>query len=102
RHCSAKPRFRNNEGGPAAALAFRSAARRELLVDQARTGRADHFVLRAGTAGTADGADDLAAVDQRNAAARGDDVIERQQVVEAELLHRILEGLCWAAISRRD
>src|SRR5262249_41044857 len=40
-----------------------------LLVDEGRSRRADHLVLGPGAAGTADGADDLAVLDQRDAAA---------------------------------
>src|SRR5262245_38090736 len=47
-----------------------------LLVDERRTCRADHLVLRPGAPRTTDGADDLAALDQRDAAPRRDDVIE--------------------------
>src|SRR5262252_8607603 len=56
-----------------------------LLVDERRTGGADHLVLRAGAAGAADGADDLAVLDQRNAAARGDHVIEGHDVFQVDL-----------------
>jgi hypothetical protein len=39
---------------------------------------ADRLVLRASAAGAADRTDQLAAVDQRNAASGSDDVVERQ------------------------
>src|SRR5580693_7601099 len=100
RHCSANLRAKRNEGGTTAALG--SAARRELLVDRARRRGAGRLILRAGAAGAADGADDLAAFDQRNAAARSDDVVKREDVIEAELLHDILERLGRAAVARRD
>src|SRR5262249_54030941 len=47
-----------------------------LLVDERRTCRADHLVLRPGAPRTPDGAGDPAALDQRDAAPRRDDVIE--------------------------
>src|SRR6202023_558286 len=100
RQCSAKPRAKCNEGGTTAALG--SASRRELLVDRARRRGAGRLVLRAGAAGATDGADQLAALDQRNAAARSNDVVEGEDVVEAELLHGVFECFRRAAESRCD
>ncbi len=57
--------------------------------------------MRAGAAGAADGTDDLAVLDQRNAAPRGDHVIERRDIHKTGLLDGVLEGLGRAAISRR-
>src|SRR6266446_6774333 len=64
-----------------------------LLVDERRTRRADHLILRPGAARATDGADDLAVLDQRDASPRRDDVIEAQDVFEIELLHHVLEHL---------
>src|SRR5580692_8697157 len=71
------------------------------LIDRGRSGHAEHLVLRAGSAGTTDSADDLAVLDQRNAATRGDRIVERHDVIEAEFLHRVLEGACRTPVSRR-
>src|SRR5712692_528234 len=73
-----------------------------LLVDGRGARLAHHLVLRAGGAGTADGADDAAVLDQRDAAARGDDVVERSDEFEVRLLHRVLEHLGRPAILHRD
>ena len=64
---------------------------RRLLPDRGRAGRARDLVLRAGAAGAADAADDPAVLDQRDAAARGDDVVERQDVLVVRLLQGVLE-----------
>src|SRR5579862_7162488 len=72
------------------------------LVHSIGGGGAGRLILRTGAAGAADCADDLAVVDQRYAAARRDDVIERQDVVESELRHRVLERPCRAAVPRCD
>src|SRR5207253_11076056 len=58
---------------------------------------ADDLVLRAGAAGAADGAADLAVVDDQDAAARGDHVVEGQQVMQVALLDAALEGFRLAA-----
>src|SRR6266850_2645840 len=63
-----------------------------LALHRVGAGAADHFVLRAGAARAADRADHLAAVHERNAAARGDHVVECHEVVVARLDTR-LEGL---------
>src|ERR1700728_2309752 len=63
------------------------------LVDRRRGGGARHLVLRAGAAGAADGTDDLAVLDQGDAATRGDDIVKRQHVVVARLLYCVFEGL---------
>src|SRR5262249_23939176 len=72
-----------------------------LLVDERRSRRADHLVLRSGAPRTADGADDLAVRDQRDAAPRRDDVIEAQDVFEIKLLHHVLEDLGRTAVLGR-
>src|SRR5450631_2244698 len=61
---------------------FRSGCR---LLDRRRAGLAGDFVLRAGAPRAADRADHLAAFDERNAATRGDDAIECDQVGKAGL-----------------
>src|SRR5215471_7212849 len=72
-----------------------------LLVDERRTCRADHLILRPGAPRTTDGADDLAAFDQRDAAPRRNDVIQAQDVFEIELLHHVLEDLGRTAVLGR-
>src|SRR5262249_28834621 len=72
-----------------------------LLVDERRTCVADHLILRPGAARTTDSADDLAVLDQRDAAPRRDDVIEAQDVFEIELLHHVLEDLGRTAVFGR-
>src|SRR6266566_5423654 len=67
--------------------------RTRLLVDERRTRRADHLILRPGAPRATDGADDLAVLDQRDASPRRDDIIEAQDVFEIELLHHVLEDL---------
>ena len=52
-------------------------SKRSVLLEGRDAGLREHVVLRAGTATHADGADHLAADDQRITAARCDDVIER-------------------------
>src|SRR6266850_3401670 len=65
-------------------------------------GLADDFVLRAGTAGAADRAADLAVVDDQDSAARGDHVVERQQVMQVAFLDTALERLGLTAELRRS
>src|SRR5687768_10365238 len=64
-----------------------------LLVDGRRTDGAYHVILRPGRARTSDRADDLAVLHQRDAAARGDHVIERYDVFGVAKLDGVLEGL---------
>src|SRR5205807_10597475 len=52
---------------------------------------ADNFVLRAGAAGAADGTDELPVVDDRDATARGADVVEGEQIMQVTFLYAILE-----------
>src|SRR5262245_40899687 len=52
------------------------------LLDRCRAGLGDDVVLRAGSAGHADRADDLAVDDDGVAAARGDDAVERREIAE--------------------
>src|SRR6266481_2385675 len=70
---------------------------------------AGHFVLRTRAAGTPDRADQFPALHERDAAARGDDTIDRHDVVEIVLLNGILERLglatersCGARLVLRD
>ena len=48
----------------------------QLLVNESCTRGADHLILRPGAARATNGSDDLAVLDQRDSAARRDDVIE--------------------------
>src|SRR5512146_1062923 len=64
-----------------------------VLLDGCGARLAHDFILRTGAAGTADCADQLAALYKRNAAARGNDVIERGDIVQVVELDRVLEGL---------
>src|SRR2546430_3990230 len=72
---------------------------RRSLLDRRGADLAGDFILRAGAAGTADRADQLAAFDQRNAASRGDDSIEGDEVIEA-VLDSVLESLGFAPEGR--
>jgi hypothetical protein len=49
-----------------------------LFVDERGPGHARRLVLRAGTTGATDSPDDLAILDQRNAAAHGNHVVQSQ------------------------
>src|SRR5271165_7448554 len=62
-----------------------------LLVDRGGADRTHCLILRAGTAGATDGADDLAVFDQRDTPAGGDDVVERQNKFVVRLLNSILK-----------
>jgi hypothetical protein len=73
-----------------------------LFVDRSRRYVAEKFVLRSGGTGATDCADDLAAIDKRYAATRCNDVIQRQDVIEPEFLHCILERTRRAAVRRSD
>jgi hypothetical protein len=80
-YCSCRPdvQWMCGSVGP---VASKTGARRagvrltRLFVDEGRSGRADGLILRPGASGTADGADDLSVLDQRDAAPRRDDVVE--------------------------
>src|SRR2546430_10629965 len=70
------------------------------LLDRRGADLAGDFILRAGAAGTADRADQLAAFDQRHAAARADDAVEGEEISVAAL-DSVLENLAFAAVDRR-
>ncbi len=61
---------------------------------------ADHLILRIGTTRTTDCADNLALLDQWNAAPRRNDSVKREQIVEMYKLDTVLEDLCFAPESR--
>src|SRR5580700_5932208 len=73
---------------------FGSSAPGWKLVDHCRACLADHLILRIGTSRTTDRADNLALLDQWNAAPRRNDSIEREQIVEMHKLETVLEDLC--------
>src|SRR5580700_7015670 len=75
---------------------------RRLLVDGCRAHGADRLILGAGAARAPDGANDLAVLDQWDAAARGNDIVERHDVFEVRLLDGILEGLGGPAVLGRS
>src|SRR5262245_35291843 len=63
-----------------------------LLVDRRGTRRADNLVLRAGAARATDSTNDPAILNQRNAPARGNDVIERHDVLDVRFLNSIFKN----------
>lgn len=65
------------------------------LIDNGSACLADDFVLGIRAARNTDGADNRTMLDQWNAAARRDDVIESQQIVEAHELNAVLENFRW-------
>src|SRR5271155_171705 len=83
----AKPNQRLHHSGAAATL----------FVDRRRGGRARDLVLRAGGAGTADRADQLAVLDQRDAAARAHDIVDRQHIFVIIFLDCVFEDFGRAA-----
>src|SRR5882724_5163762 len=64
------------------------------LVNHCRAGHADDPVLRIRASRTADSADNRSLVDQWDATARRDNVIEREYMVESHHLDTVLENLC--------
>src|ERR1700726_1630181 len=56
--------------------------RTKLFIDRGGAGLAHHLVLGSGAARAADRADDPVVLDQRNAAARSDDVVESEKIGE--------------------
>jgi hypothetical protein len=70
------------------------------LVDHRRSSLADNLVLRIRSSRTTDCADNRAPIDQRDAASRGDDSIEREQIVEMQKLNTVLELLRFAPEGR--
>src|SRR5579859_3563554 len=79
----------------ASIMAMCGAFTRDLL-DGGGSRLACHFVLRPGAARAADGTDDFAAFDERNAAARGNHTVDRECVVILFQLNGFLEGLRFA------
>ena len=73
--------------------------RRE-LVNYCRACLADDFVLGIRASRTTNCADDRSLLDQRNAAARRNDSIEREQIVEMHKVDAVLEDLGWAPEGR--
>src|SRR5271167_4627021 len=61
------------------------------LFDDGGTGLAHHLVLGTGAARAANRTDELAALQQRNPAARGDNAVERNSVVSLLQLNVVLE-----------
>src|SRR5580704_15645387 len=84
----AKPNQRLQHGG--------AERLQSLFADRRGAGRARDLVLRARATGTADRADQLAVVDQRNAAARAHDVVNRQRII-ITFLNSLFEGFGWTA-----
>src|SRR5579872_2002777 len=72
-----------------------------LSVDRRRADHARGLVLRARATGAADRADELAVLDQGNSAARGDDVVEGQEILVIILLNALFEGFGRTAIFDR-
>jgi len=70
------------------------------LVDECRACLADDLVLGIRASRTTDCADDHPLFDQRNAASRRNDSIEREQIVEMHKLDTVLEGLRWSPEGR--
>jgi hypothetical protein len=66
------------------------------LVNYRRACLADNLVLGVRASRTTDCADNHPLLDQRNAAARRNDSIEREQIVETHKLDAVLEDLGWA------
>src|SRR5580704_17615611 len=81
---NAKPNQRLHHGG--------AERLQSLFADRRRAGRARDLVLRAHAAGTADRADQFAVLDQRNAAARAHDVVDRQDIFIIIFLNCLFEG----------
>ena len=67
------------------------------LVDYRRARHAYRLILRTGAPGTANGADDLAVFNDRNAATPGDHIIDTKKVLEIEVLHGVFKSLGWTA-----
>src|SRR3954454_6609965 len=59
----------------------------------------DHLILRIGAPGTTDCANNLALLDQRDAASRCNHSVERQQVIEMHHIDALLKDLGWATKS---
>src|SRR5215469_3427226 len=68
----------------------------QLLLQRRDAGLASHLVLRAGATGAPDPADDPAALDERDTAARCDQPIERHHVIEPVRLNGVLPRLGFA------
>src|SRR5580698_4222238 len=67
--------------------------RRRELINYRRACFADHLILRIGTTRTAHRTDNLALLNEWNAASRRNDPIERQQIVKMHKLDTVLEDL---------
>ena len=70
------------------------------LVNYGRARLADDLVLGIRASRTTDRADDHTVCDQRNAATRRNDSIEREQIVEMPEVDAVLENLSWAPEGR--
>ena len=70
------------------------------LVNYGRARLADDLVLGIRASRTTDRADDHTVFDQRNAATRRNDSIEREQIVEMPEVDAVLENLSWAPEGR--
>src|SRR5580700_7297245 len=70
------------------------------LVDYCRACLADDFVLGIRSSRTTDCADNRPLFDQWDAASRGNDSIEREQIVEMHKVDTVLELLRWAPEGR--
>jgi len=75
-------RARQPWGAPALSRDLESLTPCRELVNYGRTRLAYHLILRVGTSRTTDCADNLALLDQWNAAARRNDSVEREQIIE--------------------
>lgn len=70
-----------------------------LLIDRTGRSTAHGLVLRTSAARTAEGSDDPAALDQRNAAARADHIVECQQIIEPRFLHTVFKCMTRTSIA---
>src|ERR1700722_8054763 len=66
------------------------------MINYRRARLADHFILRIRTTRTTDRADNLALLDQWNAAPGRNHSVEREQIVEMHDVDTVLEDLGWA------
>jgi hypothetical protein len=70
------------------------------LINYGRARLADDFVLRIRASRATDCADNRPLLDQRNAAARRNDAIKGQQIIEVHTLDTVLEDFRWTPEGR--
>ena len=71
------------------------------MVNHRRPRLAHHFVLGIRPSGNTDCADNVALIDQWNAASRRNDSIERELIIEMHEINAILENLRWSPEGHR-